>query len=56
MAVEDRAILVARAVIDLLSTALREGELHRHLAKLLRDEIADVQREAVADRGLNDDA
>jgi hypothetical protein len=56
MAIEDRAALVARAVIELLSAALREGELHRHLAELLRDEIADVQREAVADRDLSDDA
>ena len=56
MAVEDRAALVARAVIDLLSTALRGAELRDQLVELLRDEIADARHEAVADRELCDDA
>jgi len=55
MAVEDRGALVARAIIDLLNAALPQPELHLQLVELLRDEFADVQREAVAYRELGGD-
>ena len=54
MAVEDRANLMARAVIDLLNAALRQPELQHQLVSLLRDEIANGQR--VADREFDRDA
>jgi hypothetical protein len=54
----DRAALVAYAVTELLIDTMdgefSPAEFYRRLETLLRDEFADVQREAIADRELPD--
>jgi hypothetical protein len=49
--VDDRATVVARAILALLTTK----EFREHLIELLREEFADERRQAVADQS-NDDA
>jgi hypothetical protein len=46
----DRAAVVAQALLQLVTAAPRQ-QLRVHLEELLRDEFAEVERQAIADRG-----
>ena len=52
----DRAAIVARAVVEQMLAALHDEELRCRLKDLLRDEFADVERQAIADRRVDPDA
>jgi len=53
----DRAAVVATAVIQITTaSSMSERERRLHIEKSLRDEFTDIEREAVAHRGLNGDA
>lgn len=46
----NRAAVVVTAVLHVISTALRDATLRQQLEELLRDELADVERQAAAER------
>jgi hypothetical protein len=49
--ITDRAALIATAIQQITNcSALSEAEHHQQIVTLLRDEIADIRREVVADR------
>ena len=53
----DRAALTARSVMEIFAALLHEKEEFYHrLEQLLRDEFAEEQRQAIADRSLDPDA
>jgi len=52
----DRAAVVTTALLQIFSSSTPQSGLRCHVEQLLRDEFADVERQATADRGLGDDA
>jgi hypothetical protein len=53
----DRAAVTATALLQIIfSSSTPQLGLQHHVEELLRDEFADVERQAIADRGLGDDA
>jgi hypothetical protein len=51
---QDRAAVVARTVMSIITTAAAPEELHDQVLQLLREEFEDECRRAAADRGLPD--
>jgi hypothetical protein len=51
----DRAAIVAVAVMQIIDTAPKQSA-QQELEKYLRDELADLARQAAAERELSDDA
>jgi hypothetical protein len=51
----DRAATLAVAVLQIIDTAPKQSA-RRELEKYLRDELADLARQAAAERELSDDA
>jgi adenosylmethionine-8-amino-7-oxononanoate aminotransferase len=49
----DRAAAVALAILEIIKQ-VRGAELRRQIETLLREELADERRQAVADRSLPD--
>lgn len=49
--INDRAAVVATAVIAVLRRALHDPELHREIAEQLREEFYDIKQEALAEYG-----
>jgi hypothetical protein len=52
----DRAAVVTTALLQIFSSSTPHSGLRHHVEELLRDEFADVERQAFADRGAGDDA
>ena len=51
----DRAAIVTTTLLQIFSSSTPWSGLRHHVEELLRDEFADVKRQAIADRELGDD-
>jgi len=51
----DRAAVVTTALLQIFSSSTPQSGLRHHVEELLRNEFADVERQAITDRGLGDD-
>ncbi len=50
----DRAAAIATAVLRIIADTLQGQELRQQIENALRDEIADIERQAAADRPTAD--